>query len=227
MSEWLARARPWLNGLLVLILLLPLAQLSWRFVVPAEKRTVQATSDNASANVRPSQARLDLSPIRNAMIFGQANAVGLNGQLPESNLSIKLQGVIAAGDSPTAVAIFDSGEPKLRAVSVGMAVMPDVVLKAVFKDHAVVTNHGRDERLSLQTPPPITLNNPAPNPAPSGNPNVIEPYPTNPNTGAPPQSMGGPGPVPMGGSNNMNGAPPGGYGAYGGNSAPPNNQPRY
>lgn len=227
MSEWLARARPWLNGLLVLILLLPLAQLCWRFVVPAEKRTVQAASDNASANVRPSQARLDLSPIRNAMIFGQANAVGLNGQLPESNLSIKLQGVIAAGESPTAVAIFDSGEPKLRAVSVGMTVMPDVILKAVFKDHAVVTNHGRDERLSLQTPPAMNLNNPAPIPAPGGNPNVIQAYPQNPNTGAPPQSMGGPGPVPMGGFNNTNGAPPGGYGAYGGNSVPPNNQPRY
>lgn len=221
MSEWLDRARPWLNSLLVLLLLLPVAQLSWRFFVPAEKKAASNSTTAPAITSGASRARLDLSALRQAMLFGQANTASLNGQLPESTLSIKLQGVIAAGESPSAVAIFDSGEPKLRAVSVGMTVSPDVVLKAVFKDHAVISNHGRDERLSLQTPPAMSLNSP---PAVPTNPSGIERYPNN-QLGAPPPGMNGYAPppaVPMGGQMNE---PPPGY--NGDNNVAPNRIPRY
>lgn len=221
MSEWLDRARPWLNSLLVLLLLLPVAQLSWRFFVPAEKKATSNSTTAPAMTSGTSRARLDVSALRQAMLFGQANTASLNGQLPESTLSIKLQGVIAAGESPSAVAIFDSGEPKLRAVSVGMTVSPDVILKAVFKDHAVITNHGRDERLSLQTPPAMSLNSP-PAAGPT-NPSGIERYPNNP-LGAPPLGMNGYAPPPAVPMGQMNEPPPG---YNGDNNVAPNRIPRY
>lgn len=220
MSEWLDRARPWLNSLLVFLLLLPVAQLSWRFFVPAEKKAASNTTTAPAMTTGASRARLDLTALRQAMLFGQANTTSLNGQLPESTLSIKLQGVIAAGESPSAVAIFDSGEPKLRAVSVGMTVSPDVILKAVFKDHAVITNRGRDERLSLQTPPAMSLNSP---PAMPTNPSGIERYPNGP-LGAPPPGMNGYAPPPAVPMGQMNEPPPG---YNGDNNVAPNRIPRY
>ena len=158
MMDWPARLRPWLNALLVLLLMLPLARLTWRLGVPTEAPPPTVPVAVVARNAPP--PRLDVSRVRQAMLFGQANSVGPNGELPESTLGIKLQGVIAAGESPAAVAIFDSGDAQLRAVRVGMAVQPNVVIKAVYKDRVVVSNNGRDERISLQAPPPISLNSP-------------------------------------------------------------------
>lgn len=159
MMDWPARLRPWLNALLVLLLMLPLARLAWRLVVAPEPAAAVA-APSVALRAAPAPARLDISRLRQAMLFGQVSTAGPNGELPESTLGIKLQGVIAAGESPAAVAIFDSGDAQLRAVRVGMSVQPNVVIKAVYKDRVVVSNNGRDERISLQVPPAISLNSP-------------------------------------------------------------------
>lgn len=162
MMDWLARLRPWLNALLILLLMLPLARLAWRAFVPAEAPLPPAAaSGRVGAVARPAQP-IDVAQLRRSMLFGQTASVGPNGELPDSTLPLKLQGVIAAGESPDAVAIFDGGDAKLRAVRVGMAVQPNVVIKAVYKDNVVVNNNGRDERIKLQLPPPLSLNSPPP-----------------------------------------------------------------
>lgn len=212
MMDWPARLRPWLNALLVLLLMLPLARLTWRLLVPPEPLPV-VTPAAVVTRGGPAPARLDLSRLRQAMLFGQPSSVGPNGELPESTLSIKLQGVIAAGESPSAVAIFDSGDAQLRAARVGMTVQPNVLIKAVYKDRVVVSNNGRDERISLQVPPAIPLNGP-----PGANGTPAYPAGFNPgvrgyvNQSAPGYASGVP-------NMQQQGGPPPGYPGYNG---PPN-----
>lgn len=155
MTDWPARVRPWLNALLILLLLLPAARLVWLRLLPPGA-PAPAARENRSLPPAP-RASLDISDIRQAHLFGQVNSGGSNGELPESTLSLKLKGVIAAGDNPHAVAIFDGGEPQVRAARVGMSIQPGVTIKAVLKDRVIINNNGRDERIPLQTPPPIAL----------------------------------------------------------------------
>lgn len=196
MIDWLARVRPWLNALLVLLLLLPVAQLVWRVVLPAEPKAAAAPA-RVAVPATVAATRMDVGRLRQAALFGHAVTQSANGELPESTLPLKLQGVIAAGESRTAAAIFESADPKLRAARVGMELQPGVVVKAVFKDRVVISNNGRDERISLKLPPLLPLNG-APGGAPGG-------------------SAGGP---PVAPSWDNNGGPPGTSRNYMGQSAP-------
>lgn len=203
MTDWLARARPWLNALLILLLMLPLARLAWQVLVPVRPAQPAPASVATSPVPRPVTPALDVAAIRQAQLFGSPAGVAANGEIPESTLQLKLKGVIAAGDNPHAVAIFDGGDPQTRAARVGMNIMPNVVVKAVYKDKVIVSNNGRDERLMLQAPPPISLN------SGPGTPGAGASAGAAPIVGSPAVSYGSPGGPPASARTYMNQASPG------------------
>ena len=147
----LLRLRPWVNAVLVLILMLPVARLTWRWVLPKRPALSAPARPQAAAAPLPGLV-LDLGDLRRSALFGVAAVAAPGGELPVSRWPLKLTGVIAAGESPASAAVFDGADPKQRSIRVGMDIQPGVTLKAVLADHVVIRNQGRDERLNLQKP---------------------------------------------------------------------------
>lgn len=199
MPDWITRARPWINALLVLLLLLPIARLAWRFIAPPEPAVSAVPVSTNTAAGAPVRQTIDVAQLRQAALFGQSTAAGNNGETPESTLPLKLQGVIAAGNSPGAAAVFEAGEPKARAARVGMALQPGVVLKAVFKDRVIIDNNGREEKITLQTPPAIMIGGPPPEGSQPAYPPGIDPVDQPPGFAPQPMDQTSPGGVPPSG----------------------------
>ena len=154
---WLQRLRPWLNALLFLLLLLPLARWGWTLYLP--KKAAAAVSAAPLPTLSSKADPVDISAIERTQLFGSNLN---NGELPLTTLPLKLQGVIDTGNKADAVAVFAGTDPKLRAVRMGQELQPGVILHQVFKDYAVISNNGRNERVNLDTPPPVLLNSPPP-----------------------------------------------------------------
>jgi type II secretory pathway component PulC len=155
-SPWFYRC---LNGALALLLAWVAAGLLWQWFAPASRPPVAAPPRLASTG-----PQLDVAPLTN--VFG---AVAPGGADAPSTLNYKLRGVIAAQADAPAAALFDAGGQPTLAVRSGEELESGVRLVEVAGDHVVVDNHGRRERLDLDSKPA------AGGISPAGQPPVAEP----------------------------------------------------
>ncbi|WP_374352299.1 type II secretion system protein N [Chitinimonas sp.] len=138
-SIWFYRC---LNGVLILLLAWLLAGLIWQLIAPAAKPPLAAPQA-----LRSSAPLLDMSPLNR--LFSDNSA----GVAAPSSLSYKLRGVIAAqGEAPAAAMFEVTGRPALVAKT-GDELEGGVRLVEVASDHALVDNHGRRERIELDSKP--------------------------------------------------------------------------
>jgi hypothetical protein len=142
---------PWfyrtLNAILIALVAWLAAGFVWLLLAPASTPPVAAPAKGGGQG-----PRIDLTPI--AQLFGEPQST--EGEAA-STLTVKLRGVVAAHEKLPAVAIFEGGDPNSSAVALGGELQSGVRLVEIAADHIVVDNHGRRERLDLDTKPAAVI----------------------------------------------------------------------
>lgn len=117
-----------------------LARWTWVFLAPAVPL----------ASVAKPAVTDSIDPIIGARLFGGAGRDMPAGQAQAAtSLNLKLRGVFAAGGPAGATAVINAGA-RDDAFRVGDAVLPGVLLEAVFPDHVLLRRQGALERLNLE-----------------------------------------------------------------------------
>lgn len=159
-SPWFYRS---LNAALILVLAWLLAALFWLVISPRPTLPVAAPPLIAT--------RTALADVSALNAWFAAPAPG--GEMQPSTLNVKLRGVIAT--STPAAAVFERSGQSALAVKTGEELESGVLLVEVAADHVVVDNHGRRERIELDSKPAISAILPADAPSPADTSNMIRP----------------------------------------------------
>lgn len=89
---------------------------------------------------------------------------------PETNLNLRLAGVVAYTPAELAMAIISSGGREEEVYSIGDKIVGNATLRAVFADRVIIENRGREEVLKLPDDvAPIALPRTASNTRPASN----------------------------------------------------------
>ena len=174
-----ARLPRWTNNLLVLALGVSAALLTLellpRDAPPLPEVAGAATRGDASTAPDPLQLG---QRIAETHLFGDVASAPapepepVRQQVVEpTRLNLQLAGVFAADPQSQAIAIISAGSAEQNAYGVGDRISGETTLKAVYTDHVIIDNRGRDERLSLPDsvqPQGMSVVPSAPDPAQSG-----------------------------------------------------------
>ncbi|MHB8348158.1 MAG: type II secretion system protein N [Acidiferrobacterales bacterium] len=120
---------------------------TWMLVVPNVPQVIPDRYAGAGSQ------SLDMQPILDAQIFGQApQMVGAGGgsldAIPVSGLNLVLAGVVAAGGASFALISVD-GRPQ-EPFAIGQEVTAGAVLQAVYPDRVLLSRNGVSEVLMLE-----------------------------------------------------------------------------
>ena len=158
-----ARLPRWTNNLLVVALGVALGLLTLELLPRAAPTLPNAAAPGAStqgfaaATQAPDAMQLGQS-IAAAHLFGDATRKPPPPPEPieeapvvqeETKLNLQLAGVYAADPQERAIAIISAGSAEQNAYGVGDKISGETTLKAVYSDHVIIDNRGRDEKLSL------------------------------------------------------------------------------
>ena len=152
-----ARLPRWTNNLLVVGLGVAAALLTLE-LLPRDATPLPEASGAASGGAL-SQAPDPLQlgqRIAAAHLFGDVESAPAPAPEPvrqpivePTRLNLQLAGVFAADPQSQAIAIISAGSAEQNAYGVGDRISGETTLKAVYTDHVIIDNRGRDERLSL------------------------------------------------------------------------------
>ncbi len=148
----------WTNTILVAVLAWALALLTLKLLPLPEAVAAQATPTNvplASTNNAPSPVEM-ARQIASKHLFGDIAAKPVEKapevkkeEAKETKLNLQLAGVFAYTPAERAIAIISSGSNEQNAYGIGDKVSGETKLKEVHKDHVILSNRGKDEKLSL------------------------------------------------------------------------------
>ncbi len=161
------RAPRWVNTLLVVLIGYALAVTSLKLLPQTEPVITAATPADRPAQQRPTLDKTQLSrQIASAHLFGNAaKPAPVEEKKAEpvktTKLNLKLAGVFAYEPQERAMAIINTGGSDESAFRVGDKVIGQTTLKAVYTDHVILNNRGREERLDLpENSTPIAVRQP-------------------------------------------------------------------
>ena len=147
----------WVNTLLVIALGWALAILTIKLIPTAASAAVgpvQATNVTA-VNQAPSPAQL-AQLIASTHLFGDATKAPVveketapKVEAKETKLNLQLAGVFDYTPKERAMAIISAGSSEQAAYGIGDKVSGETTLKEVHKDYVILSNRGKDEKLSL------------------------------------------------------------------------------
>lgn len=147
----------WVNTVLVVLIGYALATLSMKAVSQTDFQVAALTVDSGTkTDVDPGLDILGIGRSTAANhLFGDAGAkpekikkIKVNTPRPAGPSNLKLAGVFAYEPAERAIAIIGTPQGE-NAFRVGDVVVRDIKLKAVFPDHVVLDNRGREEVLRL------------------------------------------------------------------------------
>lgn len=149
----------WVNTVLVVLIGYALAVLTLQ-VITAGSQDANAALLPATNTGDPGNApSIDLSAVAHqiseAHLFGNAATKPAPVKEPtkappvETRLNLKLSGVFAYQPSERAMAIISTDNGTDEAFRVGDKIIGQTILKAVYPDHVILDNNGRDEILKL------------------------------------------------------------------------------
>ena len=150
-----SRLPRWTNNVLVVAIGVALASLALALLPRPAPPLPQAAAYTGGSTARAPDA-LELGQgIAETHLFGDATVVREAPPPPEpekiedTKLNLQLSGVFAADPQSQAIAIISAGNAEQNAYGVGDKISGETTLKAVYRDHVIITNRGRDEKLSL------------------------------------------------------------------------------
>jgi len=146
----------WVNALLVIAIGWALATLTIKLIPSANSGALSpvAAPNISSANKSPSPAQL-AQLIASTHLFGDAarapvkEEVAPKVEAKETKLNLQLAGVFDYTPKERAVAIISAGSGDQSAYGIGDKVSGETTLKEVHKDYVILSNRGKDEKLSL------------------------------------------------------------------------------
>jgi general secretion pathway protein C len=146
----------WVNTLLVIALGWALATLTIKLIPTATSASVgpiEPTNVTSVSNA-PSPAQL-AQLIASTHLFGDATrapvkeVVAPKVEAKETKLNLQLSGVFDYTPKERAIAIISAGSGEQAAYGIGDKVSGETTLKEVHKDYVILSNRGKDEKLSL------------------------------------------------------------------------------
>jgi len=157
----------WTNNLLVVAIGAALALLALEFLprpLPSLPTASHGGVAAGDAGETPDTLALGRT-IAETHLFGDATAVPpppppekIEAPVEDTRLNLQLAGVFAADPQSQAIAIISSGQAEQNAYGIGDKIAEGTTLKAVYTDHVIIDNRGRDERLSLpDTVQPVAM----------------------------------------------------------------------
>lgn len=153
-----SRLPRWVNTILVIVLGWALAVLSMQLLPKAEKNftTVTGVAPVSAASKAPDPSML-AKVTAGLHLFGDASSapVAVTTEEPEpvkaeeTKLNLQLAGVFAYTPKEKAIAIISAGSNEQSAYGIGDKVSGETTLKEVYKTYVILSNRGKEERLSL------------------------------------------------------------------------------
>ncbi|MGI9306373.1 MAG: type II secretion system protein GspC [Gammaproteobacteria bacterium] len=146
----------WANTLLVAGLGVALAVLTIKLLPqPAAVTGAPAPDTTVVAKAAPNPAELG-NAIAAGHLFGDAAKAPVKVEekkveapIVETQLNLQLAGVFAYQPQERAIAIISAGSSEQIAYGVGDKISGETTLKAVYPDHVIINNRGKDEILRL------------------------------------------------------------------------------
>ena len=145
----------WTNNLLVVAIGVALALLTLE-LLPREAPPLPSARPAALGSAPTAPDPLELGrQIAAAHLFGDATSAPppkpepVRQVVEPTRLNLQLAGVFAAEPQSQAIAIISAGSAEQNAYGVGDKISGETTLKAVYADHVIIDNRGRDEKLSL------------------------------------------------------------------------------
>lgn len=149
----------WVALVLVILIGWQLASLFWLLIPAGDGGTAAIATPPAGAggNIRESgdAARIDVSTIVNAHLFGEASAEAAPpvqteiDDAPETRLSLTLKGTVAADDPEMALAIIADSRGDEKVYSIRDSIPGGATLHAVYVDRVILNRAGALEALKL------------------------------------------------------------------------------
>ncbi len=151
-----SRLPRWVNTLLVIVLGWALAVLTMK-LLPQEEinfRTNNAVVPVGATNKSPDPSML-AKVTAGLHLFGDVSSKPAvvadkpKVEAKETKLNLQLAGVFDYTPKERAIAIISAGSNDQSAYGIGDKVSGETTLKEVHKDHVILSNRGKDEKLSL------------------------------------------------------------------------------
>jgi len=152
-----SRLPRWVNTLLVIVLGWALAVLTMKLLPQAETnfRTELDVVPVSATNTTPDPAVL-AKITAGLHLFGDASSAPVEAkevvqkeEAKETKLNLQLAGVFDYTPKERAIAIISAGSNEQSAYGIGDKVSGETTLKEVHKDHVILSNRGKEEKLSL------------------------------------------------------------------------------
>lgn len=151
-----SRLPRWVNTLLVIVLGWALAVLTMKLLPQPE---TNFRSDTRSAPISATNKAPDPSMLANVTaglhLFGDATSAPTTVkavekvEAKETKLNLQLAGVFDYTPKEKAIAIISAGSNEQSAYGIGDKVSGETTLKEVHKDYVILSNRGKEEKLSL------------------------------------------------------------------------------
>lgn len=140
------------NLLLLLLVAQAVADLTRRWLEPAQDKAVSQPVPTASVTSGPT-AQVLAQQIANWHLFGNAQSLAVTNAptvAPETKLNLVLSGVIASPMQENAVAIIAAGASAAeKSYAIGDSLPGGAILKEVYGDRVIIEYRGRAENLTL------------------------------------------------------------------------------
>jgi len=139
--------------LLVVLLAQSLAQLTWR-VLPSEQPPAIVAPRVSIASNKGASRSADVRRIAQWHLFGDVQkiapvAVAQMTEAPDTQLNLKLRGLLASSNPVDARAIIADGKGLEEAYAVGQKLPGNAVLREIYADRVILEYRGRLEALRL------------------------------------------------------------------------------
>lgn len=147
-GAWLARAAVLVAAAWCLWMLV---QLAWSLLTPVSPGPV--TGSGSSNLVRKTADTAGAIDISSWHLFGNGHSNELQKQIMQdaqaSTLKLSLHGTVAERGDTTGYALIADASGTEHSYRVGDSIQSGVTLRAVYANHILLDNHGRNERLDL------------------------------------------------------------------------------
>lgn len=153
----LQKLLPLSAALLFTVLLgLELAKIIWTIVpAPEQGLWVPRPPQTVSSNANATKTTIDIAALNAAKLFGdfqvQAAASQANTEdAPDTNLSLKLRGIVAMEEEQLSRALIEADNGKLKSYALNMDLPGGASLHAIYPDRVLLKRGGRLETLRLE-----------------------------------------------------------------------------
>lgn len=142
--------------MLAVLIGLQLAKMFWLlFPAPEQGLWVPAPVEPVAAQAQQGQNSVNLAQLQRAKLFGDYQAQAAAQQqaaedAPETNLRLKLRGIVAMQSELASRALIEASNGKLESYAVGMSIPGGAKLHSIHADRVLLKRGGRLETLRLE-----------------------------------------------------------------------------